>query len=164
MTATVLDRVGSPGVSETQREPVVGSRDLDRPPTLFGEQSDPDVVHAGYDLARRAIGYALENVPLRDAIGALVTETPSRDALHMAFDYLAYTRFDDVPRSEQVEAFFLVEDARAEFDRHSSRRFELGLGRVWRRLRAWFDESMRRMGELADRTGRDPFGGPLLPV
>ena len=161
MTATVLDRVNFP---QAVREAVVGSRDLERPPTLFGQQSELQVVRAGYDLARRAIGYALENVPLRDAVGALVAEAPSPEALQMAFDYLAYTKFEDVPRSEQVEAFFLIEDARADYDRQPCPPFDFGFRRVWHCLRTWFADAMRRVGEVAERTGGDLFGGPLLPV
>lgn len=160
MTATVLDREHLPRSSE----PVVGSRNLERPPTLFGRESDWDVVQAGYDIARRAIGYAMENVALPDAIASLAEDAPSPDALRMAFDYLAYTRFEDVPRSEQVEAFFIVEDARAAYDRRSRTGRAQRLRSAWTRLRAWWSESMRRWGELYERNGADPFGGPLLPV
>lgn len=164
MTATVLDRFQVPARPETRCEPTAGSRDVERPPTLFGRQSDRELVEAGYDLARRAIGYALEDVPLRDAISSVVQEAPSRGALRIAFDYLAYVRFEDVPRSTQVQALFLVEDARSAYDRRSvpvlARRFSF----VWQRVRSWLADAMNRWGELYERSGAGPFGGPLLPV
>jgi hypothetical protein len=164
MTATVLDRFDVPVGPEARSQPTAGSPSLERPPTLFGHESDDELVRSGYDLARRAIGYALEDVPLGRAVAALVDEAPSRDALRMAFEYLAYMRFEDVPTSEQVDAFFLVEDARTAYDEGRMPDRFSRLAHAWRRVRSWFADAMNRWAELHERNGVDPFGGPLLPV
>ena len=85
---------------------------ISAPPTLFGRESAESLMTAGYDLARRATGKALERVPLEDAARAL-TELAERrdDVLRMAEDYLGYTTFD-VPLAAQVDALMLVERAR----------------------------------------------------
>jgi hypothetical protein len=82
------------------------------PPTQFGRDSADELLSAGYDLARRATGKALERVPFQDAARAL-TELAERrdDVLRMAEDYLGYTTFD-VPLAAQVDALLLVERAR----------------------------------------------------
>lgn len=147
-----------------RNEPVVGTGDLVRPPTLFGRQSDEELARSGYDLARRAVGYALEGVPLRDAVATVAREAPSRPSLRMAIDYLAFVRFEDVPRGAQVEALCLVEDARTAFDREHGSVATDWLGSLWRRARSRFGDAMRTRGELYERHGADPFGGPLLPV
>jgi hypothetical protein len=86
------------------------------PPTPFGRESAADLVRAGYDLARRATGKALEHVPFQDAARAL-TELAEGcdDVLRMAEDYLGYTTFD-VPLAAQVDALLLVERARSQLN------------------------------------------------
>jgi hypothetical protein len=82
------------------------------PPTLFGRESSAELVEAGYDLARRAIGKALERVPVADAVRGLTELAEHHDqVLRMAEDYLGYTTFD-VPLAAQVDALVLVEGAR----------------------------------------------------
>lgn len=131
---------------------------------MFGGECDWALVEQGYDLARRAIGYALEDVPLGSAVPVLVEEAASRDALRVAYDYLAYTRFEDVPLREQVEAFILLEDACAAYDRGARRARRGGPRALWRRVRSWLDASLRSLGDLVERSGGDPFSGPMLPV
>jgi hypothetical protein len=82
------------------------------PPTLLGRNSSAQVVEAGYDLSRRAIGKALERVPYAAAVRGLTELAEHRDdVLRMAADYLGYTTFD-VPTAAQADALLLVEDAR----------------------------------------------------
>jgi len=83
--------------------------EIERPPTMFGKDSPWQLVVAGHAAARRAIGFALEQVGL-DAATDILRRTYSRDELRMAFHFLAWTRFD-VALSEQVNALFLIEDA-----------------------------------------------------
>jgi hypothetical protein len=84
------------------------------PPTLFARQAAPQLVEAGYDLARRAIGKALERVPFDQAVRSL-TELAERrdDVLRMAQDFLGYATFE-VPLAAQADALALVERARAQ--------------------------------------------------
>jgi hypothetical protein len=84
------------------------------PPTQFGRESADELVTAGYDLARRATGKALERVSSNDAARALIELADRRDdVLRLAEDYLGYVTFD-VPLAAQVDALVLVEQARYE--------------------------------------------------
>jgi len=83
------------------------------PPTVFGRAGSTELVAAGYDVARRAIGKALERVPFEDATRALAELADRRDdVLRMAEDHLGYATFD-VPLAAQVDALLLVGHARA---------------------------------------------------
>jgi HEAT repeat protein len=92
------------------------------PPTRLGREGSAELVEAGYDLARRAIGKALERVPVADAVHGLTELAEHRDeVLRMAEDYLGYTTFD-VPLTAQVGALALVEDARTRLAAATPRR------------------------------------------
>jgi hypothetical protein len=110
---------GSPGAGSPG-----ASSGLLRPPTLFGQCSSWELVERGYALACRAVGYALEAVKVPEAVDALIAEG-DRDALEMAQDYLAYTHFA-TPRSEQVAALFLIEDALYKLDRQQRGHWPVG--------------------------------------
>lgn len=107
MTTTVSRAIPQQSVgTATSRVPV----ELLRPPTLFARHSPEEIVRAGHDLARKAVGYSLEKVPFDDAVSRLLESDPSRDALRIAQDLLAFARLD-VPLVAQVDAEFLVENA-----------------------------------------------------
>jgi hypothetical protein len=92
------------------------------PPTLFARQAPQALVEAGHDLARRAIGKALERVPFDDAVRALIELADhSDDELRMAQDHLGYATFD-VPLAAQVDALMLVEGARSRLAEQSAPR------------------------------------------
>lgn len=80
-----------------------------RPPTQYARQAPPYLIQEGYDLARNAIGYRLENVGFDDAVSRLLEE-PREEALRIAEAYLAFTDLD-APRDAQIDALFLVENA-----------------------------------------------------
>jgi hypothetical protein len=74
------------------------------------------LAQAGHDLARQAIGKALEQVDHADAVGDLIRFAHSRrSVLEMAHDYLGWVRFD-APLSAQVDALFLVDRALYELE------------------------------------------------
>jgi hypothetical protein len=155
MTTTVLEReavattagMGGVVVSEPSlQSPPVASPSLLRPPTLFGQRSSWELVERGYALACRAVGYALEAVKVPEAVDALIAEG-DRDALEMAHDYLAYTHFT-APRSEQVAALFLIEDALYKLDQPQRRPIrtivEIGIERAHASLRDWLHRIRHR--------------------
>lgn len=121
MTATLL----IPDIDVRPTEPEVRQRGtvVRRPPTLFGQESPWELVVAGHAAARRAIGLALEDVPLDEAVATLA-QAFGPDQLCMAHDLLGWTSFD-VPLHHQVEAFFLVEHARS-VEARPARRPRLG--------------------------------------
>jgi hypothetical protein len=123
--------------------------DLARPPTLFGRQSPSSVAEDGHRLARQAIGYQLENVPLKEAVDELLAQVPQRDALQMAHDYLAYTPFE-APLSTQVDALFLVEDALNRFDLPDPHQTAAGaISRLGERVGAWLNRRQKAVGQSA---------------
>ena len=93
---------------------------FERPPTKFGRECSLPLAREGYHLANTALRYALEDVPTATAVDALLSESPSPEALRLAFDYLAFKRFD-VPVNAQASALFVIEDAMTERDRRSQR-------------------------------------------
>ncbi len=107
MTTTVSRGIPRQAVSTT---PVPTTGVLLRPPTLFAQQATEELVRAGHDLARRAIGYSVEKVPFDDAAERLLGDEPTHDALRIAQHFLAYSCFD-VPLTTQTDAEFLVENA-----------------------------------------------------
>jgi hypothetical protein len=84
--------------------------------------------------------------------------------LHMAFDYLAFTRFEDVPRSSQLQALCLIEDARLEYDRNHERTLAQRVRTAGHRVRGWFADFAPRSRKGIDRRDGNPFGRPLLPA
>jgi hypothetical protein len=103
------------------------------PPTKFGREGGTELVETGYDLARRAIGKALERVPFEEGAGALAELADGRDdVLRMAEDYLGYTTFD-VPLAAQVDALLLVGQARS----------QLAAGRAKQHLFTWLRRALR---------------------
>jgi hypothetical protein len=81
---------------------------------MFARQASPALVEAGYDLARRATGKALERVPFDTAVRSLIELADRRDeVLRMAQDFLGYTTFE-VPLAARADALALVERARAQ--------------------------------------------------
>ena len=135
MTTSVLDREAvarsrsdARGLSRRGQEEQTHLR---RPPTLFGQRSEWELVEAGYALAREAIGYRSSGVSFDDAATTLLKRDPRREVLQMARDYLAFTRFD-APRETQVDALFVLDDAMYRLDRQRPvrARWAASLGRV----------------------------------
>jgi hypothetical protein len=92
---------------------------------VFARQASEELLRFGYDVARRAIGYRLENVPFDDAVTKLLRVHPQEDVLQIADSYLAFTTFD-VPGTTQVDALFLVENALYRLDQQKTHKW-------WRR-------------------------------
>jgi hypothetical protein len=125
---------------------------IDRPPTLFGRTSPWPVVEAGHNLANRAVGYALEQRPRDEAVRSLLEQTADRDVAHMAWHYLAFTRFD-VGYAPQAQALFFLDDVLGDLDERQ-RRQALPLHRagVWLR---------DRLARLRRKLRLPPTGGRL---
>lgn len=118
MTTTVAGGIPRQAGTTATQAPV----ELHRPPTVFAREASEELVRRGYDIARRAIGYRLENVPFDDAVTKLIRIYPDQDALRIADSYLAFSTFD-VPGTTQVDALFLVENALYRLDEQNARRW-----------------------------------------
>lgn len=118
-------------VAETVTTSHRSTEKLHRPPTLTARQAPEWAAQAGHSLARRAIGYRMENVPFDEAVARLLDA--DEPTLQMARDYLAFTRFTG-PLTAQVDALALVDAAiyRRADDVDRSR---WDLASWWRRLR-----------------------------
>jgi hypothetical protein len=115
--------------------------DIQRPPTLFGQQSPWELVTAGHGAARRAIGLALERVEAPEPEKSLA-DSFSVDELRMAFHFLAWTRFD-VPVPEQASALFLIEAA---LNLAQEMQHQPWTTRVLEHVRGWYDHLRDRLG------------------
>jgi hypothetical protein len=116
MTTTVAGGLPGKTGTTTTKAPV----ELHRPPTVFAREAPEELVRRGYDVARRAIGYRMENVPFDDAVSKLLRIYPQEDVLRIANSYLAFTDFE-VPGTTQVDALFLVEDALYRLEKQKAR-------------------------------------------
>ena len=118
MTTTVAGGIPRQTGATATQAPV----ELHRPPTVFAREASEELLRRGYDIARRAIGYRLENVPFDEAVTKLIRIYPEQDALRIADSYLAFSTFD-VPSTTQVDALFLVEDALYRLDEEKARKW-----------------------------------------
>jgi hypothetical protein len=118
MSTTVAGGIPRQAGTTATQAPV----ELTRPPTVFAKQASEELLRYGYDVARRAIGYRLENVPFDDAVEKLLRIHPQEDVLQIADSYLAFTTFD-VPSTTQVDALFLVENALYRLDEQKARKW-----------------------------------------
>ncbi len=153
MTATTLTRPTIPdhglaqeGIRSTAAVP---TGRVEPPPTQLGRTSPRDKVEAAWALARRAVGYAAEQVPMAEAARRLVADAAVDPVtLRLAGDYLSFRTVTD-NLYEQVTALFMVEDA------------ERLLPKLARR-QAWRDRLRRTVPRVAggcSRLVRQKMGG-----
>lgn len=148
MASTLLERERLGAAAPASSDETVRRADLRRPPTVLGQRSPWPLVEKGHDLAREAIGYCLEKVPLAEAVTKLTPERRDRAEVQIAHDYLACTRFD-VPLDKQVDALFVIEDALNRLDEIAAARERRLTGRLRHAvhaLSAWCRRTIGRRG------------------
>lgn len=104
---------------------------LKRPLTLRGLRAPEESLKAAWTLARRAVYYAAEDVPVVEAGRALSADVgQDRELLALVRDVLSFAAVTREPKTK-MRALLAVEEARARLIRKRRRRPRIpGLGRA----------------------------------